>query len=97
MKRAWRKDKNQKAIDTELKEKGYGVADTSRLGDGFADAVVAKDCPCPQCGYVMPKTVLVEYKSLGGQLTKKECEFMDSWPGDYVIAFTIEDVTRRFG
>ena len=83
----WKKvDKNQTAVVKELRENGYSVGLTSKLGQGFPDFVVGKD----------GMTLLVELKSDGGRLTEDEVKFIDSWNGSYLIAFNYNEIDNYF-
>lgn len=84
--RARRVDSNHKLIVTALRQLGCSVADTSRLGEGFADVVVAK----------AGQTALVEIKDgakcpSARKLTPAEQQFMDGWKGIYRIVENVND------
>jgi hypothetical protein len=95
MRRAARTDANHSEIIGMLRKLGFSVADTSRLGSGFPDCVIAKH------GH----TALVEIKD-GRKppsqrlLTEDEQAFRDSWKGQYFVVMSggdVEILARRFG
>jgi len=86
MRRDAKTDAAQHAIVLQLRRKGYRVHDTHCLGGGYPDLHVSKD----------GRAVLVEVKSLGGELTPKERKFFDDWQGPLVIAFSVWDVIGWF-
>jgi hypothetical protein len=82
-----KKDDAQKKIELWLKVRGIEFADTSGLGDGFPDLVVA----------YRGDNILLEVKnSTVDPLTRKEKEFMDRWKGRgrYHIVCNYHDVAR---
>lgn len=85
MRRAARIDGNQPELVKELKKIGAVVADTSRLGDGFPDLVVA----------YKGKNYLVEVKDPSQppskrRLTPKEKKFLGVWPAPCFVVETLE-------
>ena len=92
---ASRKDGNQHDMEAELRELGFHVADTSRLGRGFPDMVVT--------GYNRihdhVDALLVEVKSADGTLTRDEKKFWRGYPdgGPFIVAHCTDDVLRWFG
>ena len=86
MRRAAKVDLNHAEIRDGLREKGYSVADCARMGKGFPDLLVADQ----------RKTILVEVKSARGRLTMAQCDFIDKWQGEVIIAYQLQDVTRAF-
>ena len=91
---ARRKDNNQSAMESELRQLGFHVADTSRLGGGFPDMVVSGWSRRKGC--VM--ALLVEVKMPEGKLTDDEWKFVEEFPqdGPYIIAYSTEDVLEWF-
>lgn len=84
MRRAAKVDRNQAEIVKALRQAGYSVHDTSRLGGGFPDLVVG----------LHSVNVLLEVKDGDAvpskrKLTKDESEFFDTWKG---AVFIVEDV-----
>lgn len=79
-------DENHAAIRDGLRQLGFSVADTSRLGMGFPDLVVGN-------GTV---NLLVEIKMPRKNLTLDEKAFFETWRGPILVAFCIEDVLRWF-
>jgi hypothetical protein len=80
MRRAARTDANHGEIVTTFRKMGFSVADTSRLGDGFPDCVIARN----------GLTALVEIKDgtkppSKRELTPDEIIFRDAWKGKYYI------------
>lgn len=80
-------DANHAEIVAAFRRLGYSVADTSRLGNGFPDLVVAK----------AGRTVLVEVKDgdkppSARKLTTAEREFKATWKGEYRIVESVDDV-----
>jgi hypothetical protein len=87
MRRAARVDRNHGEIINAFRAYGFSVADTSRLGAGFGDAVISKSM----------KTALVEIKDgelppSARQLTQAEIKFRDSWQGIYLLIESLDDV-----
>jgi Holliday junction resolvase len=87
MRRRARTDGNHREIVAALRALGCSVADTSRLGDGFPDLVVAMN---------KKSTVLVEIKDgakppSARQLTEAEREFRDAWKGCYRVVESVDD------
>lgn len=76
-------DANQAAEDDKLRQMGYSVHNTSRLGQGFPDAIVANS----------RINVLVEWKKDAKQrLTLDEEKFHGKWKGPRIVAITAEEV-----
>ena len=91
MRRAARKDLNQNEIAEHLKNHGWAIADTSRLGFGFPDIVASKG------GYF---TAVVECKDgskppSDRRLTEAEQKFRKNWTGPYVLAVSPEDALTQ--
>lgn len=90
--RARRVDANHAEIAKAFRRCGWSVADTSRLGSGFPDLVVAR----------AGRTVLVEVKDGAKppskrKLTEDEQSFADAWHGEYRIAESVDDVLTIVG
>ena len=83
MRRA-RKDTNQTQIVEELRQLGFSVAITHRLGNGFPDIVVGRG----------NKNYLFEIKSDGGNLTPYEDQFAANWRGQWGIIYSTEDALK---
>ncbi len=77
---AARTDSNQADIVDALRKAGAQVYLTHRVGGGFPDLV---------CGY-KGHTILIESKTLGGALNKKQRLFFDLWVGGY--AYVIRNI-----
>lgn len=87
MRRAARVDVNQRQITKELRAAGYSVAITSQLGKGFGDIVV---------GY-KGVNLIVELKATSkDKLTPHEVEFQSNWKGQYLIAWSSEQIIEAF-
>jgi len=80
-------DSNQSEIVTYLREAGYHVCLTHRLGEGFPDLLVARARS--------HANILVEVKQKGELLTPAEKQFFETWPGDKIIAYDGEDALRK--
>lgn len=89
-------DKNHGEIRDELRRLGFSVADTHRVGGDFPDLVVANTSNCFNCDCEIPRTVLVEVKSGDEKPTTDQQTFLDEWPGESVVAYTIDDVIQVF-
>ncbi len=95
MRQAARTDSNQKEVVAALRQAGFRVDLTHRLGNGFPDVVVT--------GYNHNTgnidALLVEIKTEKGKLTKDEKEYFEDYPegGPLIIARSAEDVMRWFG
>ena len=90
--RARRVDANHAEIAAAFRQLGYSVADTSRLGSGFPDLVIAKG----------RRTVLVEIKDgrkspSKRRLTPDEQAFADAWRGEYRIVSSVDHVMALAG
>ena len=88
MRRAARVDRNHGEIIKAFRKLGFSVADTSKLGAGFPDLVIA----------FAKRTALVEVKDgtkvpSARVLTKPEADFRADWKGTYLIAESLDDVT----
>jgi len=85
-------DGNQTQIIKELRQAGYSVFSTSKVGDGFPDIVVS--------GYWVEGKMyvdkLVEIKMPGGKLTPDEVIFHDSWNTSIITAYSAQDVIDWF-
>jgi hypothetical protein len=86
MRRAARTDANHGEIIKTFRNMGFSVADTSRLGDGFPDCVIARN----------GLTAMVEIKDgtkppSERELTPKEIIFRDKWRGDYYVVESEQD------
>jgi hypothetical protein len=91
--RACRKDANHDELSDAARRLGWYVVDTYQFAQyipGWPDAVWARE----------GRTVLVEYKTPSGRLTKDERLFQATWPGEYVVVRSVEDViavTKELG
>lgn len=87
MRRACRKDANHDELSDAARRLGWYVVDTYQVAQyipGWPDAVWAK----------RGRTVLVEYKTARGQLTQDEALFAATWPGEWVVVRSVDDVVR---
>ncbi len=87
MRRAARVDRNHSEVINAFRAYGFSVHDTSRLGAGFPDCVIAKS----------GRTAVVEIKDgelppSARQLTPAEIKFRDSWQGIYLLVESLDDV-----
>lgn len=83
----WKKvDKNQVAVVKELRDNGYSVMDTSKLGNGRPDFVVGKD----------GMNLLVELKSEKGKTNKLQDDFKKEWCGSYIVAYSYNEIDNYF-
>lgn len=88
--RAKKVDRTHGAIRDHLRAIGYSVWDSSAVGGGFPDLVVAR------CGF----TALVECKSgseAGAEMELNEAQrrFRDAWQGSFVVAATPQQAERE--
>lgn len=81
-------DQNQAEIIAALEAAGCSVANTSRLGDGFPDLVVARPG-----GLALP----MEVKMPGKKLSKAERKWHDAWRGQVAIVYSVEDALKVMG
>lgn len=95
MRTAAKVDANQPEIVQALRQAGFHVCVTSRLGDGFPDLVVTGNNR--HTGQI--EALLVEVKTAKGKLTPDERDFLSAYPDDgpYIIARTFDDVLTWFG
>ena len=82
MRRAARVDNNHGEIRDGLRKLGFSVFDSSGMGRGFPDLVVADEY----------RTILVEVKSGGGALGAAQEVFHEEWQGEVITAYDILDV-----
>ena len=82
--RRHRKDENHDEIADVFRSLGWSVWDTSQLGHGFPDMVVA-------LGEV---NILIEVKSNDAALRKSQDRFMLVWPGKTYTVRTPDDVRK---
>ena len=90
---AKRKDQNHDEIKQAVIDAGWCWSDTYQFTGVLLDGIVARD----------GITVLVEVKYRNGQLTERERDVMDTWPGERIIAFTpsqavaqLADISARY-
>ena len=86
MSRIRKVDKNQKEIVAGLRALGYSVRHTHIVGKGFPDIAIGKH----------GRTVLVEIKDDGGELTDDEKVFFDEWRGSVILGMTVEQIHAEF-
>ena len=79
-----RTDANQSQIVRMLRDFGASVQDLHTVGHGCPDILV---------GYG-GKNYAFEIKAPGGQLTKDEYEWQQSWRGNYYIIHNIEEALQ---
>lgn len=89
MRRAARTDANHAEIIAAFRAIGFVVSDTSRLGNGFPDAIISRSM----------KTAVVEIKDgnkppSARKLTADEQRFKDAWAGVHLIVESLDDVER---
>ncbi len=87
MRRRARVDANHGEIIRAFRKFGFSVADTSRLGAGFPDLVIARS----------KRTAVCEVKDgtkvpSARRLTAPEAIFKDEWKGTYLIVESLDDV-----
>lgn len=75
-------DGNHQEIVSALRLCGWQTADTSRVGGGFPDLVIAKG----------GRTILVEVKMPKGKLLPVQRAWLTSWPGETAIVRSVDDV-----
>lgn len=93
--RARRVDANHGQIINAFRALGFSVADTSKLGAGFPDAVIARQ----------GRTAVVEIKDgkkppSARVLTKPEMKFRDAWSGIYLLVENlgqVENISIEWG
>ena len=84
MRRAARVDGNQAEIMAAFRKCGFSVADTSKVGGGFPDLVIAR------AGF----TALVEVKIPKGKLRQSQTDFAAAWKGHSFIVRNLGDVAH---
>jgi len=91
MRRAARKDANHNAIAAELVARGYSVADTSQIGNGFPDIVVGGvNCWGEAVNWLFE--IKDPDKPLSARkLTDKEADFLTNWRGLYAVILTADE------
>lgn len=87
MKYAAKVDANHSEVIRTFRDFGFSVADTSRLGGGFPDCVIARGL----------KTAVVEIKDgkkvpSARKLTADEERFKNEWRGRWCLVESIDDV-----
>lgn len=89
MRRAARTDANHAETIAAFRAIGFAVSDTSRLGNGFPDAIISRS----------GRTAVVEIKDgkkppSARKLTPDEQRFKDGWRGAHLIVESLDDVER---
>ena len=84
--RAKRTDQNQAGLIRDLRTAGFSVADTSSVGKGFPDLVIARN----------GRTLLVEVKTKKGQLRQSQRDFIAGWSAGVIVAKTVWDVINEW-
>jgi DNA-binding NarL/FixJ family response regulator len=79
---AKRTDRNHAEIRRTLKQCGYYVMDTFRVGHGFPDLLAVSKAGLP---------VLLEVKMPGEKLTDAEREFWRSYPGPIAVVQSAQE------
>lgn len=82
--RRHRKDSNHDETAEAFGRLGWSVWDTSQLGHGFPDMVIAKNY----------RTAVIEVKSGDEALRKSQDRFMLVWQGEAHVVRSLEDVER---
>lgn len=92
-------DLNHAEIRDGLRQLGFSVADTARLGQGFPDLVVAgRKWTLGSANEDKVATLLVEVKRDNkAGLTPDEKEFFATWQGAVMVATCIEDILVWYG
>jgi hypothetical protein len=85
--RARRVDRNHGEVIKAFRDLGFSVFDTSRVGEGFGDAVIARN----------NKTAIVEIKDgskppSARKLTADEVKFSKAWKGIYLLVENLGQV-----
>lgn len=73
-------DGNHRQILDALKQMGWSVCDTSRLGEGKPDAFIARS----------GRVIALEIKSVRGKPNAAQNRFKRDWRGEYAIVRTVE-------
>ena len=86
MRRAARVDRNHGEIIAAFTRLGFSVADTSMMGQGFPDCVIAKH----------KRTAMCEIKDGAKspskrRLTEDQIEFRDWWKGTYLVVNSVDE------
>jgi len=76
-----KRDTNHTLITTYLLQLGFSVYDTSTLGSGFPDIIIARN----------KETAIAEIKTEKGKLSQGQVDFISSWQGKVFILRNIED------
>lgn len=84
MKYARKKDANHNDIADAFIHLGYYVCDTSRVGSGFPDMLIARGM----------KTAFVEVKQGKEKLSEGQNEFRKRWPGLFFVCRSVEDALK---
>ena len=87
MRRAARVDANHSEICKAFRALGFAVADTSKMGGGFPDAIISK----------ANKTALTEFKYWKNIPSKRRLndlqqKFRAAWKGTYLVVESLNDV-----
>lgn len=101
MRRAARTDATHAAIVKALRQVGCKVSDTSRIGGGFPDLVVRRDCIGVavighRLWYDSSRILLMEVKTPKGKLTPEQEAFIKDWP-ETVIVRSVEEALKAVG
>lgn len=80
----FRKDKNHNTIAKTFSNAGFSVFDTSQVGYGFPDMVIAK----------RGVSALIEVKSTYGVLTPNQVKFISNWQGEVYVIRSVDEASN---
>lgn len=86
-------DRNHGAIRDSLRELGFKVEDTSKVGRDFPDLIIFGLDHILE----MHRVLLVEVKYGKGKLSAGQQEFAENWRGAVITAYSLVDVLAAFG
>jgi hypothetical protein len=87
MHRIHRTDSNQSNLIADLIACHFSVANTSMVGNGFPDLVIARN----------GRNLLVEVKVDGEDLLPGQKQFALEWKGPVIVAHSIVEVLHEYG
>lgn len=87
-----KRDKFHAQISTELREAGFSVSDTSRVGASFPDLAIARNGVCALVELKTPRGL----KTALERRTEGQIKFGKEWKGPIIVAYNSSQVISDF-